>query len=160
MSPITRGERELSERLDKFPANARAKLTERITSLTERLDAMIEAAAPYLTGLLRSEITQRVFSDAPNRIAGYVSVFASANPKREYAKAATLEYGSDLARRIPDKSGVFRKLGRGQKRIESHLTKAAHIVARRYLRGPLAEMRPEIDAELSQALTEATNEGS
>ena len=92
MTVTTRGERELALRFETFPARARQKIESRITSLIESLQSRAEAAAPRLTGALQSEITGRVYGE-PNRIAGYVSVYAPGVP-REYAKAATLETGA------------------------------------------------------------------
>jgi hypothetical protein len=157
MAVVTRGEREVSLRFDTFPSKLRAKLEQRIRELTEALDARVEAAAPFKTGQLRSEIKSRIFNDTDTRVAGYVSVFAG-DLQKEYAKAATLEYGTDKPRRIPDHGGVFRKLSVGQKRIESHLTKPAHIAAFRFLRGPLEQMRPEIQEALEQTVAEAVAE--
>ncbi len=158
MSVVTRGDREISIRFDTFPARARQKLDDRIRALTATLQERVQAATPFRTGLLRSEITPRVFDDSPTRIAGYVSVYAGDRAK-EYPKAATLEYGTNKPRRIADHGGIFRRLGRGQRRIESRLTKSVHIEAFRYLRGPLEEMRPEIEAALDETMTEAAAEG-
>lgn len=157
MAVVTRGEREVSARFDTFPGRARKKLESRIAALTAQLQARVIAAAPRLTGALRSEITERDFSDSPNRIAGYVSVYAP-GIKDAYAKAATLEYGTNKPRRIPDHGGIFHRLGKGQKRIESRLTKPARIEAFRYLRGPLEEMKPEIELALNEALAETAAE--
>lgn len=157
MGVVTRGEREVSLRFETFPSRLKDKLDKRIRELTEELQARVEAAAPFKTGLLRSEIKSNTYSDSDTRVAGYVSVFAG-DLKKEYAKAATLEYGTNKPRRIPDHGGVFRKLGAGQKRIESHLTKPAHIEAFRYLRDPLEQMRPEIEAALAETVAEAAAE--
>ncbi len=155
----TRGAREITLRFDAFPAQIHAKLEERIGALTSALLERVQAATPVRTGRLRSEITSREFGDSENRVAGYVSVFAP-GIKGEYAKAATLEYGTDKPRRIPDHGGIFRRLGRGQKSVESHLTRAVHIDAFRYLRGPLDAMRAEITASLEAAIAEAANAGT
>lgn len=157
MTVETTGGRELALRFDTFPARAHAKLVDRITSLTDRLKARVEAATPFKTGKLRTEITSAVYADKPDRVAGYVEVYAPGAPG-EYPKAATLEYGSDKPRRRADSGGIFRRLGAGQKRIESRLTKAVHIEAYRYLRGPFAEMTDEVYSELNAALAEAAAE--
>jgi hypothetical protein len=156
---VTRGVRELSLRFEAFPQLAHDKIQERITQLTAALEARIEEAAPVLTGLLRSEVTERIYGDSKSRIAGYVQIYAPQNPK-EYAKAATLEYGTDKPRRIPDHGGVFHRLGKGQKAIESRLTKPVHIQAFRYLRGPFEDMQPEIRASLEEALAEVEAESA
>lgn len=157
MTVETTGDRELALRFDTFPARAREKLVDRITALTERLKARVEAATPYKTGKLRGEITSVVYGDQPDRVAGYVEVYAPGAPG-EYPKAATLEYGSDKPRRRSDSGGIFRRLGAGQKRIESRLTNTVHIEAYRYLRGPFADMNDEVYSELNAALAEAAAE--
>ncbi len=156
VSVQTRGVREVTLRFDEFPAQLHQKLEARIGALTETLLSRVQAATPVRTGRLRSELTAREFGDSQNRVAGYVSVYAP-GIKGEYAKAATLEYGTDKPRRIPDHSGVFHRLGRGQKSIRSRLTRAVHIDPFRYLRGPLEEMRPEITAALEEVVAAAAN---
>lgn len=149
MTLITRGDRELALRLDTFPEHARAKIKERIDSLTDKLLLRVKQAAPYRTGLLRSEIKGRTFaSERTDRVSGYVSIYAPQRPK-EYAKAATLEYGSDKARR------VFDRASRGKRRIVAKLSRPARIEAFAYLRGPFEEMRPEIETEIDAALAES-----
>ena len=157
MSLITRGGLELGLRFEQFPAHARALIEERIRALTAEMETGVEAATPYLTGRLRREITARVFTDGADRIAGYVSVLGDA--PSEYPKAATLEYGTDRPRRIADHGGVFHRLGRGQKAIESRLTRPVHIAARRYLRDPFEAIKAEAEAQLALALTTAVEPG-
>jgi hypothetical protein len=149
MTVITRGDKELSLRFDTFPARARDKLEARIRTIVERLEARVESVAPRRTGKLAGEITSRVLADSPNRIAGYVSVYAPGAP-REYGKAATMEYGSNKGRRI------FARSSSRRRRVVERVTKPVRIRAARFLRGPLEEMRPEIEAELNDALADAT----
>jgi hypothetical protein len=156
MSVITRGDREISARFEAFPQRAKAKLQERIGALTAQLEERVREAAPHKSGQLRSEVKLSMYS-GQNRVAGYVSIYAGDNSK-EYAKAATLEYGTDKPRRIPDHGGIFRRLGAGQKRIESRLTNPARIQAFRYLRGPLDQMKSEIEASLDEGIAEAIAE--
>jgi hypothetical protein len=154
MPLIRQGERELSERFDTFPAAARQGLADRITALTAELETRVQDAAPHLTGRLRSEIVGRTFTDQPDRVAGYVSVYAGQS--KEYAKAATLEYGTDKPRRIFERSdGMVTRVGRH--RIVERLTKPAHIAAFRYLRGPFEAMESEIAAELEGAVAEVSD---
>src|SRR4029077_5776429 len=95
-------------------------------------------------------------------VAGYVQIRGGAgegnfNP---YAKAATLEYGTDKARRVAERAsqGLLARVGGGKKRLVARANaKAVHIKAFRYLRDPLEEMRPEIEAELAAALAELTD---
>lgn len=160
MGVTTRGDREISLRFEQFPARARGSIEARIRNLTDELDARIENAAPFRTGKLRSEITPSVYDDSPDRVAGVVSVFAP-QAVGEYAKAATLEYGSNKPRRIFDRSSsMMAKLLGSRRRVASRMTKPVHIAALAYLRGPFAEMEPEIQAELEAALAEATEEGN
>lgn len=156
MTVTVRGERELALRFDAFPTRAHERIRQRIQALTAELEARVQAATPVRTGRLRGEITERVFSDDPERIAGYVSVF-SGDP-REYPKAATLEYGTDKPRRAFEKRSLLDKMMGGRRRIVARLSKPAHIQAYRYLRAPLDAMRPEIEAALDEALAEAAAE--
>jgi hypothetical protein len=152
MPVITRGEREISLRFDTFPSKLQGKLEQRIRALTEELEQRVEAATPVKTGLLRSEIKENVYTgETSNRVAGYVSVFAG-NIKNEYAKAATLEYGSNKVRKLSE------RLAGPSKKLERRLFKAAHIEAFRYLRGPFEAMRPEIQAALEETVAEAAAE--
>jgi hypothetical protein len=154
------GERELEVRLDTFPATAHEKIAERIRDAIERLTSASQAAAPRRTGRLRSEIKGTVYTDDPNRVAGYVQVFAP-GIEGEYAKAATLEYGSDKPRRIFEReTSVEQRISGGHRRMVNRLTKSAHIRAFRYLRDPLEELRPAIEAGIAEALTDATQEAS
>jgi hypothetical protein len=158
MPVVTRGEREVSLRFDTFPGRARKKIEERIGALTARLESRVEAAAPFRTGKLRGEITERDFADNPDRVAGYVSVFAGSD-SNEYAKAATLEYGTSKPRRAFQRaSGIIDRLGLSKRRIVAKLSKPVRIDAFEYLRRPLEAMRPEIETELNEALAEAAAE--
>jgi len=161
MAVITRGDKELQLRFETFPARARQKIKERIEEIVSRLEQRSRDAAPYRTGQLRSEITSRVYADNPNRIAGYVSVYAPTAKKGEYAKAATLEYGSDAVRRVFERgASLMDRLGRPKRRVIGRMSKAAHIEAYAYLRNPLEQMRPEVEASLGEALAEATAEAN
>lgn len=150
MPVVTRGASEISLRFDEFPSHLKDKIEARVRELTEMLDARVEAATPVKTGLLRSEIKLNVYS-SPSRVAGYVSVFAPDRPG-EYAKAATLEYGSNKTRKLADRMAGPRK------RLERRVSKPAHIEAFRYLRGPFESMRPEIEAALDETVVEAAVE--
>lgn len=158
MTVSSRGDRELALRFDTFPARAHARLAERVTALIETLEARVEAAAPQLTGRLRSEVHSRVYTDKPSRIAGYVEIYAPAIPG-EYAKAATLEYGTDKPRRVFQRtSGVMSRLSHPRRRIVERATAAVHIEAVRYLRGPFADLKDEANAQLNAALAASAQE--
>lgn len=156
----TAGDREIELRFDAFPEIARKKLRERIESLTDRLQGQSQQEAPRLTGQLRSEIIETMY-EGDERIAGYVSVYAPGSAG-EYAKAATLEYGSSKARRIfsrgGDKGGPLGRLSK--RRTVDRMSKPARIQAFEYLRGPLEAMADVVNAELGAALDEATAEAN
>lgn len=154
---VTRGAREVSLRFDTFPDRVKARLTARIDELTTQLQASVMAAAPFRNGRLRGEITARAYNDKPDRIAGYVSVFAGSDAG-EYPKAATLEYGSTKARRVFSKTETFITRRGKVRRVVDRYTKPAMLTARRYLRDPLEEMLPEITAALEEAVAEAVAE--
>lgn len=145
---IARGDRELSLRFETFPERAAARLEVRIAELIARLEARAEQVVPVGKGLLRSEIRGRTYKGEQGRIAGYVSVYAPSNPKREYAKAATLEYGSNKARRLNARAT------RGNRAVQARLSQPVSIRAYRFLRGPFEEMSQEIRDELEAALNE------
>jgi hypothetical protein len=159
MPVVTRGLSELSLRFDTFPERAREKLEDRIRSLTDMLGEAVEEAAPSKTGRLRGEITPTLYADSENRIAGYVSVFASAATS-EYAKAATLEYGTDKPRRArQEHTGLAERLFGGKERLTERVSRPVHIRAFRYLHDPFETMQPAIAASLDEAMAEAAAEG-
>lgn len=157
MSVTTRGDREISTRFDRFPSHLHDKLAERIRSLTAELQVRIIAATPKKTGLLQSEIKLSSYEDSETRVAGYVSVYAG-DKSSEYAKAATLEYGSDKARKLKDKGSRILALFSRRNRIERRMSKAPHIEAFEYLRRPFEEMQPEIQAALEEVVAETAAE--
>lgn len=160
MGLASKGDRQLAQLFDVFPKAAHDKLAARMVLIVDRLTARIQSQAPFKTGELRREIIGREFSDQPDRIAGRVEVYAPGVPGA-YAKAATLEYGTDKPRRVFDRTDslIARATGRN-KRLVQRVSKPVHIRAFRYLRNPIEEMREEIDAELSAAVAEAANENA
>jgi hypothetical protein len=163
MGVITRGEREIDLAFETFPTKAHELLAERITGIIDTLQARIEEAAPEKTGLLRSEIHERLYADLPQRVAGYVQVIAARDPEHEYAKAASLEYGVNKPRRVAERANRFEtltgRLERPHRLLAARLGSAVHMRAFRYLRGPIEQMRPEIEGELAEALNAAAGEG-
>lgn len=161
MTAETTGDRELALRFETFPTRAHAKLVDRITSLTETLHGRVDAAMgrfAHPTGKLQSEITSKVYADNPNRVAGYVEVYAPGAPG-EYPKAATLEYGTDKVRRAFERTGgLLARLGGARRRIIERASKPVHIEAFRYLRGPFADFEDEMRTELNAALAETAEE--
>jgi hypothetical protein len=169
MSVQLRGERgtenkgftELAARFEVIPKQLHAKIVERMQGLVDRMQARAREAAPLgKTGKLRASITGRVYADTSSRIAGYVSIYAPDDPKKEYPKAATWEYGTSKVRKMRAER-FSEKLGRmSKRRLVARITKPVIIVARRYLRGTLEDMRPEVEAEISAALAETVEEDS
>lgn len=149
MTIASRGEREVIQRFEEFPTRARAKLAAKISSLIQILQARIQAATPYKSGRLRSEIDSRVYADQPTRVAGYVGVRAQV--ASEYPKAATLEYGSDAVRK---------RVSETRNRLTERVSRPVHIKEYAYLRGPFAAMRDEIEAGIAEALKEAAEESN
>lgn len=149
------GDREVALRLQRFPAELHQRLVTQVRALTDDLYGRVLGTEPFKTGKLKSETVAREFSDQPERVAGYVSIYAPGNAS-EYAKAATLEYGSDKPRKVPDRAhGIAMRLNGSHRRILARISKPVHIEARRYLRGPLAAMRGTVEAQLEAAIAEA-----
>jgi hypothetical protein len=153
----SKGGRAFTLRLDQFPKDLHDELRARMQGVTEQLEAKARGLAPYKTGTLRSEITGRTFSDVETRVASYTNVFAPNPPpgKNEYAKAATLEYGSDKARKINAKS--VSNIGRITEKAKS---RAAHIEAFLYLRGALDEIQAQAIPEIQAAVDAAVAKGN
>lgn len=148
------GDRAAGARFDRFPVEARSNIVARIHALTDRLYDRVLAAEPFKTGRLKRETVVREFDDQADRVAGYVSIYAPGIPG-EYAKAATLEYGTDKARKVADRGGMLMRITGSSRRIHARLSKPVHIEAKRFLRGPLEDMRDEVETELEAALEEA-----
>ncbi len=158
---VIKGARAIELRFGEFPAKAHQMIEQRITALTDVLQARIEAAAPVKTGRLRSEIKGRIYADQANRVAGYVSVYSPEGGSNEYAKAATLEYGTNKPRRAFSRlNKIEALLGQSKRRIIGKMSKPVHIQAFAYLRGPLEQMRPEIEAALNDAIAATVTEES
>ncbi|MGC8518469.1 MAG: hypothetical protein ACP5P4_08055 [Steroidobacteraceae bacterium] len=155
-------ERELVAKFSSIPARTRRILRRRISSFVQALDQNVRAAIPMRKSprwpssipALTQFIVGRVYSDNPNRVAGYVSVYAPGSPK-EYPKAATLEYGSDRPRAVQDLSrGVWRRIRGSSRRIKARMGRPAHIRAYRFLRGPFSDMETQAVLVLEEGLAE------
>src|ERR1700686_275744 len=103
-------DRRVGVKFDVFPKQAHDAILQRITSVTEQLRGMVEAAAPKQTGRLAMEISSRVL-ESENRITGMVGV--SGGTPNDYAKAAALEYGAH-----------------GTAHVKEHATKLGHLWGR------------------------------
>jgi hypothetical protein len=161
VSVEVKGERELTARFEQFPQKAKERLRARITEVVRKVQARAEAAAPQgKTGVLKSEITSRVYTDSPHRVAGYVSVVAHDDPKKQYPKAGALEYGiKGTPRKVFERPGLAGRLGMTRRRIVDRVTKPVVMRAYRYLRDPMEATFGEAQAAIAQALEEAANEG-
>jgi hypothetical protein len=160
------GERVVIAKYSAMPGRTRRILRRRITALSRALQGGVRAAIPVRKSprwpsalpALAQFIVSKVYADNPARVAGYVSVYAPSNPA-EYAKAATLEYGSTRPRAVRDEArGVMRRLRGSSRRIRARLGKPAVIRAYRYLRGPLGDMRAEVVAALEEGIVEAVTQ--
>lgn len=160
------GERVLVAKYSEIPARTKRILRRRITTLARALQGGVRAAIPVRKSprwpsalpALTQFIVSKVYADTPGRVAGYVSVYAPSTPA-EYAKAATLEYGSNRPRAVADaERGVMRRLRGSSRRIKARLGKPAVIQAYRYLRGPLGDMRAEVTAALEEGIGEMVAE--
>lgn len=147
----TSGALSIDTRLEEMPTRLHDKLRDRFIPLTRDLQARVQARAPYRTGKLRRELEQRVFADRPNRVAGYVEVWAPGQPK-EYPKAATMEYGTHKARRIRE------RVAGSKARILKRITRVIDIPAFQYLRGGLADMQGATLAAVNEVVEETIAE--
>lgn len=144
------GERRVGLKFDEFPRQAHDGLLKRITKLTDRLESLILGRIPRRSGKLRSEVRKKVYDDK-NRISGRVDIRA------EFAKAAALEYGarrSTKVREHPQKLDHFwaKKLERPTDVIVSAYSRTPNIKESRFLRGPLAQLQPEVVEDLREEI--------
>lgn len=147
-----KGAASLSVKFDEFPKEAHDAIARRFRGLVDRMESRAEEIVPKLTRRLMGEIVGRTFADNPDRVAGYVSVFDESenDPKHnEYAKAATLEYGTSKVRQLEERMNLF-----GKKIHRKAMSKPVRIIAHRYLRDPLEEIEPEVMTEVEAALAE------
>lgn len=152
----THGDRELALRFESFPHALHDQLLARISGLTAQLLARVVSATPHLTGDLQGEETERIFGDSPERVAGYVGVYAPGDPAKEYPKAATLEYGTNKPRRaFQRRAGLMAALLGPRLRVIGKLSKVVHIEPVRYLRDSLDEMEPEVVTAFQDVLNQA-----
>lgn len=141
------GGRTVERRIEYFEQRFHGKLRAVIEALTSRLLSAVEAAEPERTGRLRRQTRQRIF-ERPNRISGRVT---AASRRADALKAAALEYGSK--RQI-----AVAAYTRGADGAVAAYTRKSNISAMRFLRGPFAEMRGDIEEQLQEALDETLGE--
>lgn len=152
----TTSARQVEVTVDAFPDGLYGDLERKIRSLTAQAFGRIQARMPSLTGKLRSELRQRVFTDK-NQITGYIDIDA---PKgsQELAKAGAEEYGAHKARGLI-KAHRMKLDHVWDQRLASPITVMVSAHARppniaevAFERGALAEMQPVIIAELNEAV--------
>jgi len=157
---VVQGERQVRLMFEQLPQHARAQLLAAITSLTDRLYARVVAATPERTGRLRGEITERVVQ-GENYIRGTVSVRVGPGEQSglEAGKAAALEYGAHRAVSVVSYSRrhdhVYAHAITPIRVMVEAYQRTANIAERRYLRGPLDDMRGDIVSELRAAVEAA-----
>lgn len=147
-----KGAASLAVKFDQFPREAHDNITRRFVGLIDRMETLSTRLVPKLMRRLMGEITGRVFSDSPDRVAGYLNVFdiGVSDPKHnEYAKAATLEYGTSKVRQLEERANLFNK------RIKVRaMARPVRIIPHRYLRDPFEEVSPQVYSEIEAALQE------
>ena len=151
------GDRQAGLRFEEFPDELYAALKQEVTALTDELFSRVQAATPELTGELRSKERVRIFTDE-NRITGYVD-FGNLTIE-EIKKAAALEYGAHKETAVKSHS---RKLDHAWANalaapldvIVAAYSRTPNIAERAFERGPLAEMRDEINSRLNAVVEKA-----
>ena len=153
------GDRKIELIFEEFPQRMHAALLARVREITDRLEMRVRGGAPRLTGKLQSLIKEVVYDDRGDRISGRVSVTG------EYAKAAALEYGvhRDVAVKahLEYVNHVFgARLSAPSQAMVKAYNRKVDLQARRFLRGPEAEMSGEITQDLQDAIDQAVDETS
>lgn len=155
------GDRLVALRFEQFPERARAKIAARLQTITQQLLSRVQGAEPSRTGRLRGE-TQASVDERNERISGRVRVNTSGGGEAEHGKAAALEYGAHgtahVSAHAMQLSHVYNQLVQPHEVLVAAYDRRVNIAERRYLRGPLDEMRSQIVEELRQALAEAAAE--
>lgn len=148
------GDRKVALEFDhEIEATVHDRLVGAVTEITERLYAAVEGDVPRRTGKLASEIGSSV-EVQPDRIRGRVMVEA------EFAKAGAEEYGAHRPAKVKSHhmrlDHVFtHRLNAPLDVIVSAYERPTNITARRFERGPLQTMTPEIEDKLQEAVQQA-----
>jgi len=149
------GDRVAGLRFEQFPQRLRARLEAAIQELTERLYARVIGAEPDRTGKLIGD-TVEVFREGDNYISGRVRITS------DFGKAAALEYGAHNPTKVRahemSLNHFWRRAVAPRMVMVGAYTRTPNIAERRFLRGSLEAMRPEIEAELQAAIAEAQAE--
>lgn len=154
---IITGDREVGARFEKWPKDMHDALYQRIVRLTQELYERVLSLVPERTGQLRSEIISKVYND-PQSIKGVVTLGGKIT-KNEAIKAAALEYGGHGRAKIKKryKRTITEAFGRSISPMTIQVqpyVREVNIDERAYMRGGLADIREEAQAELAAAITE------
>jgi hypothetical protein len=148
-------------RFEHFPQAAHDRLLATLTSLEQRLEAMVIAAEPNLSGALRGLTGGRVY-DHDSRIAAVVGV--RTQTKAEALKAAALEYGSHKALMVRAHTAKLAHLwSRAINQIVVDVPeygRTSNIDPLNFLRGPLAAIRGDALDEMRAALDAAVKDAA
>jgi type IV pilus biogenesis protein CpaD/CtpE len=144
---VTVDDRALRLHFDQMPTRLRTNLHEAITKLTDQLLAQVRAAEPSRTGQLRS-LTRAFVDEGDNFVRGRVRVLAPPGSRHNIA-AAALEYGVHRSVRV--------RAYQRQSFLVRAYERQADIAARRFLRGPAAEMRPKMLEALQTAVDKSVS---
>ena len=151
------GDRQAGLRFEEFPDVLYEDLRKAIESLTNELFARVQAATPELTGDLRAHERVRIFTDE-NRITGYVDIGGTS--VAELKKAAAVEYGAHKTTSVKSHSMKLdhfwnTALSGPIDVIVSAYDRTPNVAERAFERGPLAEMRGEINERLAAVVEQA-----
>ncbi len=148
-------------RFEEFPQAMRAQLLAAIRRLTASLAAKIRARLPRgPTGKLEGSLIQQIFDD-PDQVSGRVTF------DKDFGKVGALEWGAPGKRAkesVREHSAKLdhawaQKLARPMTVVVAKHNRSLHLEARRFLRGPLAASRGEIEEVLHQAVLDAISGG-
>lgn len=156
MFVIAADPRKVTLRLQEFESGLRARLRDRIASLTEQLEARVVSGEPERTGRLKRSTAERL-TEKPQKITGSVRITA------DFAKAAAQEYGAhgdtDVRAHEMRLDHVFARLISPMTVVVAAHARHVDIAERRFLRGGLDGMRGEIEADLAAAVAAAVGDG-
>jgi len=149
------GAREIALRFERMPEAVRSHLVRALQNIGEELAQRQRAAAPRRTGRLVSEIGEVAIIQGEGFVRASISV--NAPSQREAVKAAALEYGA------PGRRGRFevrahQRRHRGIDQVVHRYMRGARLIESRYLRGPFAAMKQQIEDEIRDAVLAGINE--
>ena len=142
-----------------MPKQLHDRLLARLRIITSTLEGKIKAEEPNRTGKLRSETTSAVYDDWPKKVSGRVFVDG------EYAKAGALEYGAHGHAKVGEHAARLdhvwgKKLGSPTVVMVSAHSRQMNIMARKFLRGPLADFGADAIAQLREEVEQTAGQTS